>query len=145
MTKADKKTTTDFMEVIRAELQANPDLAEQVEEEAFNAHIATEVFRCREIRGMTQLQLARAVDTQQSVISRIEDSDYDGRSLSLLKRIAKALGFKIRLEFYASSDDHPQSQHSTQIDQPQTQHSTQIEWRPAAESSYTSVWTTSDW
>jgi predicted transcriptional regulator len=40
---------------------------------------------------LTQKQLAALVGTQQSVISRIEDADYDGHSLTMRKRIAVAL------------------------------------------------------
>ena len=45
--------------------------------------------------GLTQSQLAGLVGTTQSVISRLEDSDYDGHSLSMLTRIAEALHKKV--------------------------------------------------
>ena len=44
---------------------------------------------------MTQGQLAELVGTTQSVISRLEDSDYEGHSLSILHRIAEALQKKV--------------------------------------------------
>jgi ribosome-binding protein aMBF1 (putative translation factor) len=94
--------TKNFADVIRAKLAANPDLAEAVEDESSNAHIAMQVYEARTAAGLTQKQLAERVGTQQSVISRIEDADYDGHSLSLLKRIARALGKKLLVEFYAS-------------------------------------------
>jgi len=43
--------------------------------------------------------LAQLVGTTQSVISRIEDSDYDGHSLGLLRRIAEAMDKKLRIVF----------------------------------------------
>ena len=93
--------TKNFADFIRAKLAANPDLAEAVEDESFNAHIAMQVYEARTVAGLTQKQLAERAGTQQSVISRIEDADYEGHSLSLLKRIARALGKKLRVEFYA--------------------------------------------
>jgi transcriptional regulator with XRE-family HTH domain len=41
--------------------------------------------------------LAERVDTTQSVISRLEDADYEGHSLSMLNRIAKALNQHVRV------------------------------------------------
>lgn len=88
--------TRNFAEVIRAKLAANPDLAALVETESFNADVAAKVYQLRTNARLTQKQLADRVGTQQSVISRIEDADYDGHSLSLLKRIATAFGKKVR-------------------------------------------------
>src|SRR5438270_887022 len=42
----------------------------------------------RESRGLSQAQLARALGTQAPAISRIEDADYDGHSLRILRKIA---------------------------------------------------------
>jgi len=93
--------TKDFAKVIRDRLASDPDLAEAVEAESFNADVAMKVYEARTEAGLTQKQLAERVGTQQSVISRIEDADYDGHSLSSLRRIGRALGKKLRLEFYA--------------------------------------------
>jgi ribosome-binding protein aMBF1 (putative translation factor) len=89
-----------FAKAIRANLVRDPDLAEAVEVESFNADVAMKVYQARTIAGLTQKQLAERVGTDQSVISRIEDADYNGHSLSLLNRIALALGVKLRVEFY---------------------------------------------
>ncbi len=93
--------TKNFAAVIRAKLAADPDLAEAVEAESFNADIAMKVHKARTHAGLTQKRLAERIGTQQSVISRIEDADYDGHSLSMLKRIADALGTMLRVEFDA--------------------------------------------
>jgi predicted transcriptional regulator len=44
---------------------------------------------------LTQEQLAERIGTTQSVISRLEDCDYDGHSLSMLNRIAGALNKRL--------------------------------------------------
>jgi ribosome-binding protein aMBF1 (putative translation factor) len=95
--------TRDFAKVIQVKLAANPDLAEAIESESFDADVARKIYEARMAAGLTQKQLAERVNTQQSVISRIEDADYDRHSLVLLKRIARALGLKLRVEFYACS------------------------------------------
>jgi len=96
---SNKVRTRDFGNVIRNKLAANPQLAEAVQEQSFNADIAQQIYDLRRQAGLTQTQLAKLADTQQSVISRIEDSDYDGHSLTTLKRIAKALKRRLRVEF----------------------------------------------
>lgn len=95
--------TRNFADVIRAKLAANLDLADAVESEDFNADVAMKVYEARTQAGLSQKKLAELVGTQQSVISRIEDADYDGHSLKLLKRIAAALGNKLQVEFYSSA------------------------------------------
>lgn len=55
--------------------------------------------------GLTQSQLAELVGTTQSVISRLEDSDYDGHSLSMLHRIADALEKKLTLTVTAKDPE----------------------------------------
>ena len=44
-----------------------------------------------------QAELAKRVGTTQSVISRLENADYKGRSLTMLQRIASALNHQIEL------------------------------------------------
>ncbi len=44
---------------------------------------------------MSQKELAELIGTTQSVISRLEDADYEGHSLSVLSRIAKAMNQKL--------------------------------------------------
>jgi len=95
------KQTRNFGDVIRAKLAANPELAAAVEEESFNADIAQQVHDLRTEAGFSQKELAQLVGTQQSVISRIEDADYDGHSLTMLRRIAAALNKRLRVDFCA--------------------------------------------
>ena len=96
--------TKNFADVIRAKMAADPALAEAVEAESFNADLARKVYELRVGAGLTQKQLAESIGTRQSVISRIEDADYEGHSLSVLKRIAHAVGKKLRVEFYAEPE-----------------------------------------
>jgi transcriptional regulator with XRE-family HTH domain len=100
---AKKARTRNFGDVLRAKLAANPELAEAVKEQSFNAEIAQQIYDLRKQANLTQKELAKLVDTQQSVISRIEDADYDGHSLMMLKRIAKALQRRLKVEFCADS------------------------------------------
>jgi transcriptional regulator with XRE-family HTH domain len=48
---------------------------------------------------LTQKKLAALVGTTASVISRLEDADYDGHSLAMLRRIASALDKRVEIRF----------------------------------------------
>ncbi len=62
------------------------------------AEVARMIYELRKESGKTQKELADLTDTTQSVISRLEDADYEGHSLSMLSRIAKALNKSIKVQ-----------------------------------------------
>lgn len=92
--------TRNFADVIRKKLEGDPDLAERVEQETFHADLAAEIYEARKSSRLSQQELAERAGTTQSVISRIESADYEGHSLNLLRRIAKALGRRLQIGFY---------------------------------------------
>ena len=57
------------------------------------------IYDARMKAGLTQKQLADMIGTKQSVIARLEDADYEGHSLSMLRRIAEALDQKLEVRF----------------------------------------------
>jgi ribosome-binding protein aMBF1 (putative translation factor) len=69
--------------------------AAEVERERTNAEVAQLIYDRRVAAGLTQKELAKLVGTTQSVISRLEDAEYEGHSLTMLQRIAGALGQRI--------------------------------------------------
>ena len=60
--------------------------------------IAEMIYAARKAAGLTQDQLAQAIDTKQQVISQLESADYEGHSLSMLERIAKALHRRVEIQ-----------------------------------------------
>jgi DNA-binding XRE family transcriptional regulator len=69
------------------------------EEELANAEVARKIYAIRTKAGLTQKQLATLAGTTASVISRLEDADYDGHSLAMLRRIASALDKRVEIRF----------------------------------------------
>jgi len=59
--------------------------------------LALLVREMRESADFTQSELARRASTTQSVIARLEDAEYTGHSLPMLKRIASACGVHLKL------------------------------------------------
>lgn len=53
----------------------------------------------RTSRGLSQSQLAKALGTQAPAISRIEDADYDGHSLRILRKVADYFGQNLVVSF----------------------------------------------
>jgi len=53
----------------------------------------------RTTAGLSQRALANKIGTTASVICRLEDADYEGHSLAMLRRIAAALGKRVEIRF----------------------------------------------
>jgi DNA-binding XRE family transcriptional regulator len=91
-----RKTISNAADILRNRyVKDDPERKASVEAERVNAQIASLIHAMRTEAGLTQGQLAELVGTTQSVISRLEDSDYDGHSLTMLNRIAEALQKKL--------------------------------------------------
>jgi ribosome-binding protein aMBF1 (putative translation factor) len=97
MARKKKKSVTDAVEIAIRQLGDTPKLRQRIAEEKLNVRVAQMIYDARHRAGLTQKQLAELIGTKQQVIARLEDADYEGHSLSMLQRIAVALGR--RLEF----------------------------------------------
>jgi predicted transcriptional regulator len=80
-------------------IAGDPKREEEYDEEVINAEIARKIYELRTQAGLTQQELADRVGTSKSAICRLEDADYDGHSLSMLKRIAEALDKRVEIRF----------------------------------------------
>jgi DNA-binding XRE family transcriptional regulator len=76
-----------------------PERLEGLEAARADDEAAREIRRLRTEAGLTQQQLAEMIGTTASAISRLEDADYEGHSLAMLRRIAGALGFRVVVRF----------------------------------------------
>lgn len=76
----------------------NESRKDSVQAERINVEVAQKIYEIRKEAGLSQKALADLVETTQSVISRLEDADYEGHSLSMLSRIANALDREIIIE-----------------------------------------------
>ena len=80
-------------------IAGDPEGEAAYEEAVINAEIARKIYALRTKAGLTQQELADRVGTSRSAICRLEDADYDGHSLSMLKRIAEALDKRVEIRF----------------------------------------------
>ena len=90
--------TKNAIEILKRRRAKDAELQKLYEEEKASFHVALAIRKAREEEGLTQEEVARKVGTTQSVISRLEDADYEGHSLSMLQRIAEALNRRLSVE-----------------------------------------------
>jgi transcriptional regulator with XRE-family HTH domain len=60
--------------------------------------VALQLAALRKDSGLSQKELAQRVGTSQQQISRLESPSYEGHSLSMLRRVAEALGASLYVE-----------------------------------------------
>jgi transcriptional regulator with XRE-family HTH domain len=77
----------------------DPERVASYEEARANSEVARAIYTLRTEAGLTQRELAARVGTTASVICRLEDADYDGHSLSMLRRVAAAVGRRVEVSF----------------------------------------------
>jgi transcriptional regulator with XRE-family HTH domain len=79
----------------------DPGFAERFESAGEAWDVALQIAALREKAGLSQKGLARKLKTTQQQISRLESPAYEGHSLSMLRRVAKALHAHVRVVFEA--------------------------------------------
>ncbi|MBI3920353.1 MAG: helix-turn-helix transcriptional regulator [Armatimonadetes bacterium] len=82
-----------------AEQMKDPEFAARFERANEDWDIALQLTTLRQQAGLSQKELARRVGTSQQQISRLESANYEGHSLSTLRRIAQVLDAKVRVVF----------------------------------------------
>ncbi|MBI4130054.1 helix-turn-helix transcriptional regulator [Candidatus Roizmanbacteria bacterium] len=80
------------------ELFKQPGFKEAVKETELEYQVARAIIEARVKKGMTQADLASAMHTKQSVISRVENARTTP-SLSFLKRLANVLDASLHVQF----------------------------------------------
>lgn len=89
--------TTDGLKILDNMIGDDKELRDLCEQATINAEVAQLIYDARVEAGLTQTELARLIGTTQSVISRLEDADYEGHSLSMLNKIAQALRREVKI------------------------------------------------
>ena len=94
------KPIIDAMEILhRRFYEGKPTRLKNLEEARANEEIARKIHEFRIAGSLTQTQLAKLIGTTASVICRLEDADYEGHSLAMLRKIAGALNQRVEIRF----------------------------------------------
>ena len=89
--------TSDASRILHQRSGVDPQRDPEMLQIAEDYRVAQMIYDARASVGWTQQQLAEAVGTTQSVISQLEDADYEGHSLTMLRRIAAALNRRLEI------------------------------------------------
>lgn len=79
----------------------DPEMQDAFEAAAAEYDVARKIHELRTKAGLSQRELARRVGTTASVICQLEDADYQGHSLLMLRRIAAAVDKRVEIRFVA--------------------------------------------
>lgn len=85
-------------EKLKMDLMKDPKFRHEYEKLQPHFEIASQIIEARIKRGITQEELAKRMGTGQAVISRLEGMNARP-SISLIQRVADALGLKVELKF----------------------------------------------
>lgn len=96
---------TNFDKYLKEQLK-DPDFAARFKEAGEAWDVALQIARMRQEAGFSQKELARKLGTSQQQISRLESPSYEGHSLSMLRRVAHALGAEMHVTFDHSGRGH---------------------------------------
>jgi ribosome-binding protein aMBF1 (putative translation factor) len=94
-----KKTSNATRILHKRYIKGNKKRIESIAIERENTDIAEQIYVLRTQAGLSQSQLAKLVGTTQSVISRLEDADYSGHSIAMLRKIGIALHQRLQVQF----------------------------------------------
>ncbi len=98
MVKKKKGNTSSAVRILHKRyIKDDPKRLKSLKIEREKADIAEQIYDLRTQAGLSQKQLAEKIGTTQSVISRLEDADYNGHSIQMLERIADALHYRVEI------------------------------------------------
>lgn len=80
-------------------IAGDPERENIYEQTVVDTEVASLIYDLRSNAGLSQRALAKKVGTTASVICRLEDADYAGHSLAMLRRIAAAVGKRVEIRF----------------------------------------------
>ena len=98
---------TNFDAYLDKQMQ-DPDFATRFNNAGEAWDIALRIAALRQNAGLSQKELAERLHTTQQQISRLESPSYEGHSLSMLRRVAAALGASVRVVFEAEKPQKSQ-------------------------------------
>ena len=84
-------------------LMEDKEFRKRFDKEYQNLCIGEQIAKARHQAHLSQSALAKRINTTKSAISRYENADYSGYSLSLLTRIAKACETDLKIIFVAGA------------------------------------------
>ena len=96
----DAEKTTDAVDILHKRyVEGDSEMEVLVKTERIRAKVAAELYQLRTQLGLSQRALAKKSDMSASMICKLENADYEGDSLAMLRRIATALNKRVQDSF----------------------------------------------
>ena len=92
------KKTSDGIKIINRMIKDDLELQEMIRDSLLNAQVAQIIYDTRKKANLSQKQLADLIGIEELIIAELEDSDYEGNSLSMLSKIAEALNQQLEIK-----------------------------------------------
>lgn len=94
----DAEKTTDAVDILHKRyVEGDSEMEALVKKERIRAEVAAELYQLRTQLGLSQRTLAKKSGTSASVICKLENADYEGDSLAMIRRIAAALNKRVQV------------------------------------------------
>ena len=91
--------TRNALKILERVTGASESIKAGIAQAKINLEVAQIIYDARTKAGLSQSELATLIGSRQPVIARLEDADYEGHSLTMLRRIAAALDQRLELRF----------------------------------------------
>ena len=91
-----------FDQHLQEEFKKSPQFKKAYEEEVARLQIGWKIAQLRQMRHLSQAQLARRIKTSQQTISRLEDLKDARVNINTLARLAAALKARLSIDFIPS-------------------------------------------
>jgi len=91
--------TRSALKILEHVTGSNQAIKAGIAEARVDLDVAQMIYDARTKAGLSQSELATLIGSKQPVIARLEDGDYEGHSLTMLRRIASALEQRLELRF----------------------------------------------
>lgn len=92
------KKTSDAVELMSKWYGGDDEWNEMLVEERLKVQVGQIVHDLRTEAGLSQDALAKLARTSQSIVSRVENADYEGSALEMLYRVCLALHRQVKVE-----------------------------------------------
>ena len=102
-TKTIHTPTTDAIAILNRRF-GSPESEAYMVEELERILIGNQIYDLRTQAGMTQAALAKKVGTKAAEIDSLENADYEGHPLPLLRKIAAVFGRRIEINFVPQTE-----------------------------------------
>lgn len=93
------QSTSDGLEILyNRYYKNNPERQSELEKMRLDDQVSREILKLKEIYNLSTKDLAKLINTEESVIESLENADYEADSFLMLNIIATALKLKVKFE-----------------------------------------------